>query len=262
MRRHLVLGFAPQNFLLARHPTFTESLWRLSLNCFVNSIFTETSNSILRGYTVKSLIMPLKRLYVVQMPQCDLNWIRQLHKQQLKAWLSLFLLITMRHYPAYKASPPQQMSADVHLRWSRLHSKAVSVPPTTQDTLIQGPLWKRPVAFTKTDGNSRVCQGLPRPCVCSSLLFITIYSQMRWYILIGRHKERQRPARDETHHLCVEDKHEASDCHSHPSWFRVRWGPVIASQGSAAEDKWRTAPCWLARSSTSQHIDCYRQKSV
>lgn len=95
MRRHLVLGFAPQNFLLARHPTFTSSLWRLSLNCFVNSIFTETSNSILRGYTVKSLIMPLKRLYVVQMPQCDLNWIRQLHKQQLKAWLSLFLLITI-----------------------------------------------------------------------------------------------------------------------------------------------------------------------
>lgn len=43
----------------------------------------------------EDIIMPLKRLYVVQMPQCDLNWIRQLHKQQLKAWLSLFLLITI-----------------------------------------------------------------------------------------------------------------------------------------------------------------------
>lgn len=51
---------------------------------------------------------------------------------------------------------------------------------------------------------------------------------MRWYILIGRHKEHQRPARGCNTSSVLEDKHEAFDSYHHPSWFWVSWGIVIA----------------------------------
>lgn len=103
----------------------------------------------------------------------------------------------MKLYPACKAVPPQQMSVDTYLWWSRLYSEAASVPPTSQDTLIQGLYEWGQSFFTKTDGNSIACQG--HVVLWSSVL--TKHRQMRWYILIGGHKEHQRSARDATHHL-------------------------------------------------------------
>lgn len=64
---------------------------------------------------MKSLIMPLLRLYVVQIPQRDLNGIRQLHKQQLKAWLSLFFLITSEVVSCIQSSASTINSVDMHL---------------------------------------------------------------------------------------------------------------------------------------------------
>lgn len=141
--------------------------------------------------------MPLTGLYVVQMPQCDWNWIRHLHKQQLKAWLSLFFLITSE-----VVSCMQSSASTTNVCWYifvviKALLRSCLCPAHITRHSHPRPLWMRPVVFTKTDGNSIACQG--HVVLWSSVL--TKHRQMRWYILIGGHKEHQRSARDATHHL-------------------------------------------------------------
>ncbi len=148
-RINLSSEFTQQNFLLAQHRKFTESLWWLCLNCFVNSIPAQPSNSILRGCTVKSLIMPLIRLYVVQIPRCDLNGIRQLHKQQLKAWLSLFFLITSEVVSCIQSS-----AFTTNVCWNafvmiKASLKSCLCPSHNTRHSHPRPLWIRPVTLQR-----------------------------------------------------------------------------------------------------------------
>lgn len=103
----------------------------------IHSICTSRYNTTLRVLITESLIIPFMHLYVVEIPQSDLNGIRQLHKQQLKAWLSLFFLITSE-----VASCIQSSSAITNVCWCAFvmikasfkirKKKIVSFPPTTQ----------------------------------------------------------------------------------------------------------------------------------
>lgn len=179
----------------------------------------------------------------MQIPRCDLNGIRQLHKQQLKAWLSLFFLITSGAAPCIRSSASSIKCLLICICDDQGLAKKppLSLPQHKRHSHPR-PLWMRPVTLQRqmaTGSSVSDRQSRTFVALCSSV--ITIYSQMRWYILIGRHKEHQSPAKAATHHLRREDKHEARDTGGHHSRLRVRRGAVIVSRGAGDEDKWKGA---------------------
>lgn len=186
--------------------------------------------------------MPLIRLYVVQIPQCDLNGIRQLHKQQLKAWLSLFFLITSEVVSCIQSSASTTNVCWYAFVMIKGSFKSCLCPSHSTRHSHPRPLWIRPVTLQRQMAivsSVRDWQSHVFVVLCCSV--ITIYSQMRWYILIGRHKEHQRPARDVTHHLCRKTNMRP------PAVTAILHGSgrdgAVWLQGGGDEDKWKTTIC-------------------
>lgn len=121
--------------------------------------------------------------------------------------------------------------------------KAASVPPTMQDTLIEG-LLNKASHFPKTDGSSAACQGPAEPCVCSTLKPSHNNTQSNEVIHFDWSTYGTSKACQGCNSSSVEeDKHEASDSHSHPSWFSGWDGP------------WQL-PCKVALMKTNGKAQC------
>lgn len=114
-KMYLGLRFALQKLLAGSPPLIYRVYNDYVLIALLTLFLLKSTNSILRGYTVESLIMPRLRLYAVQILRCDSNGIRQIHKHQLKAWLSLFFLITSEVVSCIQSSASSQMSVQMHL---------------------------------------------------------------------------------------------------------------------------------------------------